>query len=172
MRGPMIFRRPPLCKIRNILRRIARLFRITIQEASMKIPFSCTSPRATSGVAVALAILILSFPCAVHGQRLPTTVIPTHYTLKLAPDLKTATFSSEESIDVSIQQPTRSITLNAIEITFQSVTIDSNGPQQTGTVSLDAAKQQATFTFPNAVPAGNATIKIRYTGILNNELRG
>ena len=111
-------------------------------------------------------------PRTTLGQRLPTTVIPTHYTLKLAPDLKAATFSGEESIDVNISQPANSITLNAIEIAFQSVTIDSNGSQQTGTVSLDADKQQATFTFPNTVPAGNATIKIRYTGILNNELRG
>ena len=47
-----------------------------------------------------------------------------------------------------------------------------NGPQQTGTVSLDPEKQQATFTFPKTIPAGNATIKIHYTGILNNELRG
>ena len=39
-------------------------------------------------------------------------------------------------------------------------------------MSLDAEKQQATFTFPEVIPAGNATIKIRYTGILNNELRG
>ena len=106
------------------------------------------------------------------AQRLPTTVVPTHYTLELTPDLKAATFSGEESIDVNIAQPTRTITLNAIEIAFQSVTIFPNGPQQTGTVSLDAEKQQATFTFPKTVPAGNATIKIRYTGILNNELRG
>ena len=52
------------------------------------------------------------------------------------------------------------------------MTIFPNGPAQTGTVSLDAEKQQATFTFPKTVPAGNATIKIHYTGILNNELRG
>ncbi len=138
----------------------------------MTIQSSSTFPRAAFGVAAALAILILSFPGNVFGQRLPTTVIPTHYTLKLAPDLKAAIFSGEEAIDVSIQQPTRSITLNAIEITFQSVTILSNGSQQTGTVSVDDSKQQATFTFPETVPAGNATIKIHYTGILNNELRG
>jgi aminopeptidase N/puromycin-sensitive aminopeptidase len=133
---------------------------------------SCTSPRAIFGAAVAVIVLALFCPGDVSGQRLPTTVIPTHYTLKLSPDLKSATFSGEEAIDVNIQQPTRSITLNAIEIAFQSVTIDFNGSQQTGTVSLDAAKQQATFTFPGTVPAGNATVKVRYTGILNNELRG
>jgi len=106
------------------------------------------------------------------AQRLPTNVVPTHYTLALAPDLKTATFSGVESIDVNIAEATQSITLNAIEIKFQSVEIFPNGPQQTGTVSLDPAEEQATLTFPKTIPAGNATIKIRYTGILNNELRG
>ena len=57
------------------------------------------------------------------AQRLPTTVVPTHYTLALTPDLKTATFSGIESIDVNIEQPTQAITFNAIEIKFQSVEI-------------------------------------------------
>jgi aminopeptidase N len=172
MSGPMIFRGRTLRKIRSISRRIARPFRITIQEALMKIHSSSTFSWAAFGVVTTLAILILSFPVIVFGQRLPTTVIPSHYTLKLAPDLKAATFSGEEAIDVILNAPSRTVTLNSIEISFQAVTIDSNGSQQTGAVSLDAGKQQATFTFPETIPAGNATIKIRYTGILNNELRG
>jgi aminopeptidase N/puromycin-sensitive aminopeptidase len=138
----------------------------------MKSTFSFQFARATLGVAAALSAFVLLSPHPTSAQRLPTTVIPTHYTLKLTPDLKAATFSGDEAIDVNISRPTRSITLNAIEINFLSVTIFPNGPQETGTVTLDAAKQQATFTFPNTVPAGNATIKIRYTGILNDELRG
>ena len=138
----------------------------------MRLSFSYFSARAIFGAAAALAVLLLFSPWTALGQRLPTTVIPTHYTLKLTPNLKAATFSGEEAIEVNISQATNSVTLNAIEIAFQSVTIVSNGSQQTGTVSLDAKKQQATFTFTNTVPAGNATIKIRYTGTLNNELRG
>src|ERR1700685_1221098 len=160
MSGPMIFRGRPLRKIRSISRRIARPFRITIQEALMKIHSSSTFSWAAFGVVTTLAILILSFPVIVFGQRLPTTVIPSHYTLKLAPDLKAATFSGEEAIDVILNAPSRTVTLNSIEISFQAVTIDSNGSQQTGAVSLDAGKQQATFTFPETIPAGNATIKI------------
>jgi aminopeptidase N/puromycin-sensitive aminopeptidase len=138
----------------------------------MKSTCSFLFARATLGAAAAISALVLLSPDSTSAQRLPTTVIPTHYTLKLTPDLKGATFSGEEAIDVNISQPTNSITLNAIEIAFQSVTILGNGPEQKATVRLDAGKQQATFTFPNTVPAGNATIKIRYTGILNDELRG
>jgi len=138
----------------------------------MRICISFISTRAGLGAAVLVACLFFTVSRHATAQRLPSTVIPTHYTLKLTPDLKAATFSGEEAIDVNIQQSTRSITLNAIEIAFQSVTIYPNGPQQTGSVNLDPEKQQVTFTFPKTVPAGNATIKIRYTGILNNELRG
>ncbi len=128
--------------------------------------------RASFGAAAVLSAFTLSQSCCTVAQRLPTTVSPVHYTLNLAPNLKTATFSGQEAIDVKIAVPTRTITLNAIEIDFQAVTISSNGALQIGAVSLDAQKQQATFAFPNIVPAGNATIKISYTGILNNELRG
>jgi aminopeptidase N len=106
------------------------------------------------------------------AQRLPDTVVPMHYTLTLAPDLKAATFSGAEKIDVNIKQPVKSITLNAAEIKFESVTIYANGQKQTASVFLDLDKQQATFTFPETLPAGSATLSIRYTGILNNELRG
>jgi len=124
-------------------------------------------------VAAITFVFLASFvPCSVRAQRLSAWVAPTNYTLTLTPDLKSATFSGEEKIDVNIAKPVQSITLNAAEIAFQSVTILPNGPEQTATVSLDAEKQQAIFTFPKIVPAGNATLSIHYTGILNNELRG
>ncbi len=138
----------------------------------MKIRFILSSARSWVSIAPLCALPLISGSDHARAQRLPTTVIPTHYNLKFAPDLKAATFTGDESIDVNIAAPTKSITLNAIEINFESVTIIPNGPEQTGTVSLDADKQQATFAFPNTIPAGNATIKIHYTGILNNELRG
>jgi aminopeptidase N len=138
----------------------------------MKIHVSDSFVHAFFCAALVFACVFFAFVRHAGAQRLPTTVVPTHYTLALTPDLKTATFSGVESIDVNIAEPTQSITLNAIEIKFESVEIYPNGPQQTGTVSLDQEKQQATFTFPKTISAGNATIKIRYTGILNNELRG
>jgi len=119
-----------------------------------------------------LACLALTFTFVLHAQRLPTTVLPEHYTLTLAPDLKTATFTGVESIDVDIRQPSDSITLNAAEIAFQSVTISAAGKDQTASISLDKEKEQATFTFPDTLPAGPAVLHIHYTGILNNELRG
>ena len=131
----------------------------------------CFAPVLRSAFAAAV-FAALCVPSSAGAQRLPADVVPAHYTLTLTPDLEAATFSGVEKIDVNLKQPAKTITLNAAEIKFQSVLIDTNGSQQVGTVSLDAQKQQATFTFPRTVPAGNATIEIHYSGILNNQLRG
>jgi aminopeptidase N len=107
-----------------------------------------------------------------RAQRLPDAVRPTHYSLTLAPDLQAATFTGIETIDVTLAAPSRTITLNALDIAFQSVRISAAGREQTASVSLDKSREQATFTFAEALPAGPAKLRINYTGILGNNLRG
>ena len=121
-----------------------------------------------------LATLSLAVASASAGyaQRLPQTVHPEHYTLALTPDLNAATFAGTESIDVLLTEPSTTITLNAAEITFKSVTVQSKGQQLTAKVSEDAEKEQATFTFDKPLSAGRAMLHIEYAGILNGQLRG
>jgi aminopeptidase N len=119
-----------------------------------------------------LLCLALVSTISLQAQRLPETVRPESYKLVLTPDLKAATFSGSESIEITVKEPVSTITLNAVEIAFQSVTVTAAGKPQKATVTLDAQKEQATFTFPEKLPAGKATLSIAYTGILNGELRG
>jgi len=129
-------------------------------------------PIARAAFVCALSAILAFAITPLQAQRLPDTVVPVHYSLTLAPDLKTAAFTGHEIIDVVLKDPTRSITLNAIEIAFQSVSITAGGVEQSATVSLDPARQEATLTVPQLMTAGKAFITIAYTGILNNELRG
>ncbi|MHB1957413.1 MAG: M1 family metallopeptidase [Acidobacteriaceae bacterium] len=122
---------------------------------------------------VACAVpLFLTFVPALQAQRLSTDVTPQHYSLTLEPDLKAATFTGVEEIDVMLAKPSTSITLNAAQITFQSVAITANGNTQTATVKENKPDEQATLHVEKEIPAGAATISIQYTGILNGQLRG
>jgi aminopeptidase N/puromycin-sensitive aminopeptidase len=134
------------------------------------------SPRKVSRFAFLLTLFVAALTglsVSAYAQRLPKTVLPEHYTLALTPDLKAATFAGDETIDVTLLAPSKTITLNAIEIAFKSVkATGGTGMAQTATVSLDPDKEQATFTFPAELPAGKVKLAVAYTGILNNELRG
>src|SRR5579863_1443643 len=103
--------------------RINPTFLRRIAPASL---FVCTLPAFTTAL-----------PGPLEAQRLPTTVRPQHYSLTLTPDLKTATFTGAETIDVTLAEPADSITLNAHDLRFKSVKIASAGKEQTATVTLD-----------------------------------
>lgn len=109
---------------------------------------------------------------AVLAQRLPDNVVPESYDLKFTPDLANATFAGEETIHVHLQKAATTITLNSAEIEFKEVWIGSADFKQAAAVTTDEKNEMATFTVPNTIPAGAAEIHIRFTGILNDKLRG
>jgi len=106
------------------------------------------------------------------SQRLPHAATPEHYSLTFTLHFDNDTFSGDETIDVRILQAAPVLTLNAAEIEFQEVTIQSGTTRQRATVSPDAKNETVTFTFPNTVPAGAAKLHVLYTGHLNSEMRG
>ena len=106
------------------------------------------------------------------AQRLPGTVVPEHYTLAFEPDLVKETFRGREAIRVTLTEPATSVTLHAAEITFGEVTITSGGRTQVAKVTTDAKGETVTFTVPERLGEGQATIQISYTGVLNDQLRG
>jgi aminopeptidase N len=140
-------------------------------------------------------VLFLFATVGMQGQRLPLGVHPEHYGLTITPDLKAATFSGEETIDVVLDVPSKSITLNAAEIRFGEVKayalpvaaysygklgsqpkpltpMEADRHPQVAVTTLDGEKEQATFKFPEELAAGKVTLEIRYTGVLNDKLRG
>jgi len=123
-------------------------------------------------LALSAVAAVLIVPAAALAQRLPAGIAPTHYTLWFAPDLERATFQGRETIDITVQRSTTTLTVNAAELEFGEVTIDAAGRSQTARVGLDEKNETATFTVPQPIPAGSAAIHVIYTGILNDKLRG
>ncbi len=121
-------------------------------------------------------ILLVSYLAAIapatFGQHIPDFATPDHYQLIITPDFANETFAGDETIRIRFLKPSASITLNALEIKFSEVTIASSGKTQTAQVTPDEKKETVTFTVAEPLAAGPAEIHVRYSGILNGQLRG
>jgi puromycin-sensitive aminopeptidase len=101
-----------------------------------------------------------------HPYRLPRTISPHRYTLVLEPDLAGATFAGTVQIDVTVNEPTDRILLNADELGIDSVSVDGVA----AAFDLDPSTERLTIHASPAV--GEAQVVIGFTGTLNDKLRG
>jgi len=118
------------------------------------------------------ACLLLLAPLPVSAQRLPTIVTPDHYDLAFVVDLTHERFEGTERIRVQVAEPTARVVLHAVDLTLREVTIGAGASSQAAAVALDDKTQTATLTVPKPLAKGPAEIRIRYSGVLNSQLRG
>jgi puromycin-sensitive aminopeptidase len=109
----------------------------------------------------------------VATSLLPAEVRPVAYRISLAPDLTAFTFAGEETIDVEVSQATSQIVLNAAELEIHEAHVLREGhriPAQS--IATDAEQETATLTFAAPLPTGTIQLVMRFSGILNDKLRG
>lgn len=114
-------------------------------------------------------LLLASFAMA---QRLPETSVPENYKLTFTPDFNKNNFAGEEVIKIRVLKPTSQIVLNSADIEIGEATLTGGGVTQTPTVSFDKEKEMVTFAVGKELKPGSVTLKLKYVGILNDQLRG
>jgi aminopeptidase N len=120
-----------------------------------------------SGIAIVLAITV---PAA--AQQLPGTVRPERYDLTFVVDLAHERFEGTETIRVQVQEPTARVVLNALDLQLREVSVGSGAAAQKASVAIDRTRQTATLTVQKPLPRGTSEIHVRFSGALNEELRG
>jgi len=84
-----------------------------------------------------------------------------------------ATFSGTVGIDVTVHEPVDRIVLNAAELAISDVEVRTqSGDLIVCTVSFDDDLEQVTFHPAATVAPGTCTLTCRFTGTLNDKLRG
>ncbi len=116
-------------------------------------------------------------PTSSDAYRLPRDVAPDAYRLVLRPELATATFAGDVEIDVTVVEPTDTVVLNAAELAIDRAEVSTGGsrrPQALAatSVDLDADEEQVRIRFDEVLPAGTATLRLSFTGVLNDKLHG
>ena len=108
----------------------------------------------------------------VVDPRLPRTATPSAYRIELAPDLETFTFAGSVEIDITIPDPTDLLVLNSIELTIRGAEVTIDDRRITADHELDEATERLTLRVGSPLPAGPATVRIDFDGVLNDQLHG
>lgn len=107
------------------------------------------------------------------NYRLPPHVKPLRYKIMLRPDLENFTFLGEESIQVTLDQAVQEITIHAAELDIQSAEFIHDTKEVVALkISYNTNAETVTFTFPKKIQKGKGELKLQFTGILNDKMRG
>ncbi len=105
--------------------------------------------------------------------RLSSLVIPQHYVLILAPDLKNFTFQGQETLEIMIKKETNQIVLHAKDLVINKVIFAQNKKVfQAKKVIYDTQLETATFVFPQKLSKGAGKLSSTFQGELNDKMLG
>ncbi|HUK64106.1 MAG TPA: M1 family metallopeptidase, partial [Dongiaceae bacterium] len=105
--------------------------------------------------------------------RLPRTVVPSRYDLRLEPDLSTLTFRGVETVAITVHEPVREIFFNAIELAIdEAVVVDARGREQRATATLDETTERGRLEVAEPLAPGAGQLRLTFRGTLNDKLRG
>jgi aminopeptidase N/puromycin-sensitive aminopeptidase len=106
------------------------------------------------------------------AQRLPGDVIPENYKLFLDPRISEGQFSGDETISVRLTAPLAEIVLNSLDLEISLAEITVGGKTQQANVVYDRPSEMVRLEFSSPVPAGPATLHLKFSGKLTESLRG
>ena len=130
-------------------------------------------------VFVALAVIgfVAAIPmrCAAAAPAdgrvvLPDAVIPQHYDIEITPDVEHLSFHGRVRINLEVVRPTRTIVLNAADLSFERSALA--GREEAPQITLDAQRQTATFEFSAPIAAGQYFLSIDYRGKIYQQASG
>jgi puromycin-sensitive aminopeptidase len=100
-------------------------------------------------------------------------VEPHVYRIEIEPDVGSATFSGTVAIDVTVHETVEQIVLNAAELAISDVEVRTASGEVIGcTVSFADELEQVIFHPSSTLTPGPCTLTCRFTGTLNDKLRG
>jgi aminopeptidase N len=125
------------------------------------------------GLRILAALLLLpALNNFAGGQRLPASVVPSHYKLFIDPNIETQSFSGEETIDVQLGRASKEIVLNSLDLEVSSAEVIAGGKARPAQLSYDAPNEMIRLVVADALPPGPAALHLKFSGKLTAGLRG
>ena len=107
-----------------------------------------------------------------NAYRLPRTVVPSHYSLVLTPDLTRGVFEGTVDIDATADAATATISLNALDLEIRNAWLERGGERVPLRPEIDADTERLHLHAPQPLVPGPLRIHLEFAGGLNDRLRG
>jgi puromycin-sensitive aminopeptidase len=104
--------------------------------------------------------------------RLPETIVPLTYNIKLAPDLKKSTFSGSERVVLDLKADSEKIYFHSKDLKISRVTISGGAGKVESTFALDGKNDLLIITAQKSLARGKYNVDISFSGTLNEKLVG
>ncbi|CAF0924682.1 unnamed protein product [Didymodactylos carnosus] len=106
-------------------------------------------------------------------QRLPTTIIPTHYDLTIQPHLDTFKFDGSVNIHLKVKESTSTVELYAADLEIEKAQLQSaDSSSQDGSIQMDTEGERIKVNFSNKLDKGDYQLSLKFTGDINNKMKG
>ena len=107
------------------------------------------------------------------AYRLPRTVLPRRYQLRIEPDLAAATFAGTEDVAVEVVEAVDRVVLNAADLEIDEAwLVGPDGERVEATTSLDEQSERLTLVLGGPIAPGDWTVHLAFRGTLNDKLAG
>src|SRR4051812_15631823 len=99
------------------------------------------------------------------AYRLPRTVLPRRYDLRIEPDLEAATFVGSEDVTVEVVEAVQEVVLNAAELAIDEAwLVGPDGPRLAATPTHDPATERLTLALDGEAAPGDWTVHLSFRG--------
>ncbi|MEO7318319.1 MAG: M1 family metallopeptidase, partial [Chthoniobacteraceae bacterium] len=126
---------------------------------------------------ITLAILLATsraeepFAFARTPGKLPKSIVPLRYAIRIEPSIEKAALRGSETIEIEVREAVREVVLNSLALEIDKATLTGAKPIAL-TPKLDVEKQTLTFALAEELPPGKYTLALEYHGKLTEQTEG
>ena len=105
--------------------------------------------------------------------RLPRSVVPRRYKLRIEVDIEASSFRGDEAVAVDVLEPVDQIVLNAADLDVgQGWLTGAGGVRIDGAIRLDEDSERLVLSLESTAGPGDWTLHLAFAGSLNDKLAG
>ena len=109
---------------------------------------------------------------APSDDRINKTVVPLAYDLLLDIDPSQEAYGGQVKINLRLTEPTKENWLHSLKHTIQVASLHQGSKKWASLKTARAGKDWLSIQLPEVVPAGNASLSLRFSGRFSNPLFG